>query len=106
MHLDVHHWESFKKNTPNRGRGSIPPVVLGATLLVLWFRHEKLGKSKQVDAIKLMETIHVGDKNPSRGMKKCQWLQGRSDGLVLNPSKVSQAIGVARAYCMKQPIQN
>ena len=104
IHLDHHCWEALKRNTPGRGPGAISPIVLSATLLAMWFRHAKLGMAKQSEAIEVLDSINVQDKNPARGLKNCEWLQPRTDGIVLNPSRISTAVRVCRAYCTQKPL--
>ncbi len=43
MHLHMQEWQDFRRKTPSRGYTSIPPIVLAATLLVLWFKEASLG---------------------------------------------------------------
>lgn len=105
IHLDPKCWESFTKHIPPRGRGSVAPVQLAATLLCLWFRHAKLeGKPTQVGATAVLGTIGVRGNNPSRSIKNCEWLQARGGGIQINAAKQSKAISVAKAYCEEKPL--
>jgi len=103
LHLNSHCWEALKRNTPERGPGALGPMVLGSTLMVLWFRSARLGTPKQADVHETLGTIGLVDKNPTRALKNCEWLQSRSGAIYLNPAETSKAIAVAKAYCVKQP---
>jgi hypothetical protein len=105
MHLDVRAWQDFKRNTPARGSTSIPPVVLAATLLVLWFKNARLGPLTVSQAQAVLNTIDTRDKNPARALRNCSWLQTRDDVVKLNPARFDQAVAVARAYCSHRPIE-
>ena len=105
IHLDVRAWQEFRRNTPLRGNTSIPPIVLAATLLVLWFRSKQLGTVTISQAQAVLNTIDTRDKNPARGLRNCDWLQTRDDTIKLNPSRFDEAIEVARAYCSRQPLE-
>lgn len=102
IHLDKHHWEALKKNTPERGAKSIGAVVLAATLLVLWKEKAGLGATPLKETASVLETIGVSAKNSSRSINNCEWLQLRNGSIVLNPAQTSKAIAVAKAYCMKE----
>lgn len=102
VHLDKHHWEALKKNTPERGAKSVGAVVLAATLLVLWKEKAGLGATTMKEAASVLETIGVPGKNYSRSINNCEWLQLRNGSIVLNPAQTSRAIAVAKAYCMKE----
>lgn len=102
IHLDKHHWEALKRNTPERGSKAVGAVVLAATLLVLWKEKAGLGPTPMKEAAGVLETIGVTAKNPSRSINNCEWLQLRSGSIVLNPAQTSKAIAVAKAYCMKE----
>ena len=105
IHLDDHCWESLKKNTPTRGNHSVPPISLSATILCLWFKQiEQAGNPTQKQAQEVLGTIGLTDKNPSRGIKNCEWLQNREGGLIINPARISQAKAIVRAYCLQKPI--
>ncbi len=105
MHLDVRTWEEFKRNTPARGYNSVPPVVLAATLLSLWFRQAQMGQVTIGQAQAVLNTIGLRDKNPVRGLRNCEWLQARDDVIKLNPARYTQALAVARAFCSRQTIE-
>jgi hypothetical protein len=98
LQLDHHHWEAFKKNTPSRGPNSVPSVVVAATLLCLWARHEKITAPTLSLATSVLSTIGAEDKNPGRGIKNCQWLQERNGAVILNPAQVSNAIELVKKY--------
>lgn len=101
IHLDHKYWESLKQNTPPRGVGSVPGVVLAATLLLLWNRHEPLSKITGPMCDAVMATIGHTEKNRARSLRGCEWIQVREDGLRLNPASVPQAIKLAKAYVTK-----
>ena len=101
IHLDHKYWESLKQNTPPRGVGSVPGVVLAATLLLLWNRHEPLGKVTGAMCDAVIATIGHTEKNRARSLRGCEWIQVRDDGLRLNPASVPQAIKLASAYVTK-----
>ncbi len=105
MHLDVRAWQEFKRNTPARGNTSIPPIVLAATLLVLWFKNTRSGSVTVSQAQAVLNTIDTRDKNPARALRNCGWLQTREDVIKLNPARFDPAIAVARAFCSHQPIE-
>jgi hypothetical protein len=106
LHLDSHCWESFKKNTPARGPQGIGPLQLAGTLICLWFKHAGIeGRPTQAQAQAVLGTIGMVDKNPSRAMKNCEWLQMRAGSILINPAKVSKAIAVAKAYCSQKPLE-
>lgn len=104
MHLDVRAWAEFKRNTPARGPSAVPPIVLAATLLVLWFRTARLGPVTVTQAQAVLATIDARDKNPARGLRNCDWLQTRDDVIRLNPARFERAVAVARAFCTQQPV--
>jgi hypothetical protein len=103
LHLDVHCWEAMKKSTPSRGPGAMSAAALAGTLLCLWFREAGLGHPTQGQALEALNTISVSDANASRGIGRAKWLQARSGGaIVLNPAQISQAIGIAKSFCLKK----
>jgi hypothetical protein len=105
LRLDMHCWESFKRNTPPRGSNAISGMQLAGTLAALWFKHAELGYPSQKNAKDILDTIGVLDKNPSRAISNCKWLQSRGrEGIRINPSEIRQAILIARTYCTKQPL--
>lgn len=104
MHLEVRAWQEFKRNTAPRGTTSNAPIVIAATLLVLWFKTTRLGAVTVSQAQAVLNTIDIRDKNPARGLKNCGWLQSRDDVITLNPTRYDQAIILARAFCSQQPI--
>jgi predicted DNA-binding protein len=102
IHLDKHHWEALKKNTPERGAKSVGAVVLAATLLVLWKDKAGLGATTMKEVVSVLDTIGVPAKNPSRTINNCEWLQLRNGTIGLNPAQTSKAVAVAKAYCTKE----
>lgn len=102
LHLDRHCWEAMKKQTPQRGKGAISPAALSATLLCLWFNEIGLGNPTQSQALAVLKTIGIIDKNASRGIKLTPWLQSRQGGIVVvNPSQISKAYAIVRSFCTK-----
>jgi hypothetical protein len=106
IHLDKHHWEALRRNTPERGVLAISPVVLAATLLVLWWRCAgKSGVPSVSDVKPVLDTLHLPAFNVNRSLENCRWLQVRGKSVALNPSRTSSAIAVARAYCLQQAVE-
>lgn len=100
--LDAKAWEAFRKNTPPRGPNAIAGLQLAGTLLCLWFKYAGIsGRPTQSQAAVVLDGIGVVDKNPSRAIKNCPWLQSRPDGIQINPAEMSQAERVAKAFVMK-----
>ena len=105
LRLDEHCWESFRSNIPPRGPGASAPVVIPATLLCLWFKNAKLGRPEKRVALALLREIGVEDKAADRGIRNCPWLQLRDKNKIfLNPSEISKAKDMAKAFCLKEPI--
>ena len=102
IHLDKHHWEALKKLLPQRGAKAIADVVVAATLLVLWKDKADLGATIFNEASAVLGTLELKAKNPTRSIRNCEWLQIRGKNIVLNPAQTSQAITVAKAYCLKK----
>lgn len=103
--LDPRYWEALKRNTPARGRGSISPMALAATLIALWFRAAKLGSPTQAQAKAVLDTMDQEDKNPSRAIKISDWLQQKpGGGIALNPARITRATQLARAFCLQEPL--
>lgn len=98
IHLDHKYWESLKQNTPPRGVGSVPGVVLAATLLLLWNRHSNFGKVSGAMCDDVLRTIGHEERNRARSLRGCEWIQVRDDGLRLNPAAVPAAVKLGRAY--------
>ncbi|MEO8187298.1 MAG: hypothetical protein ABI580_08050 [Burkholderiaceae bacterium] len=100
--LDAKSWEAFKKNTPPRGLNSVAGLQLAGTLLCVWFKHGGItGRPTQAQALAVLGSIGVTDKNPSRSIKNCTWLQSRPDGIQINPAETSKAERVAKAFVQK-----
>jgi len=98
IHLDHKYWEALKQNTPPRGVGSVPGVVLAATLLLLWNRHSNFGKVSGAMCDEALRTIGHEERNRSRSLRGCEWIQVREEGLRLNPASVPSAVKLAKAY--------
>lgn len=103
IHLDHKYWEALKQNTPPRGVGSVPGVVLAATLLLLWSRHSNFGKIAPSMCDGVLATIGHSERNRARSLKGCEWIQVREDGLRLNPANVQAAIKLASTYVSRSP---
>lgn len=102
IHLDKHHWEAMKSNTPKRGPSSVAACALAATLLVLWKEKAKLGESTVKESTEVLMTIGVNNRNAARSLSNCEWLQLRNNSIIINPAQTSKAIGLAKAYCTKE----
>ncbi len=101
IRLDHHHWEAMKRGTPERGPAAVSPVVLAGTLGALWARYAGLDNPRIKDLQDILNTVNVRDKNPTRGLRNCPWLQTDSGKVVINPASISKAIALARRYCKK-----
>lgn len=104
LELDQHCWAAMKKNTPQRGPGSMSATGLAATLLALWLKEAKLEVQTTLAlAGDVLKTIDVKDPNPGRGVKNTKWLQCKSGGVVfINPAEIAKALEVLRAFCTKE----
>jgi hypothetical protein len=103
IHLDQRYWEALKTNAGLRGRTAISPTALAATLLILWFKHAGLEGNPTVHQCKeVMKTINLEDQNAARSLRNADWLQERSGSVIINPALWSQAVRVAKAYCLKK----
>ena len=102
IHLDKHHWEAMKKATPLRGPNSISPIILSATMLILWKEKAKLGDATIKEAQEALDTLGLYDKHANRSLSNCEWLQLRGKNVIINPSQTSKAITFARSYCTKE----
>lgn len=97
IHLDAKYWEAFRRTS---GYGRIAPSVLVATLLLLWDRRiAKMGDLGTRDCAKVFTAIGLNDKNPTRSIRNCDWLQLRGNTIKLNPANISRAEEVAATYC-------
>ncbi len=107
IHLDPKCWETFKKNTPARGAAAVSATQLAGTFLCLWFQHGGIeGRPTQAQAKEVYDALGASDKNPSRSIKNCVWLQSRGGGIQINPAEISKAHAVAKAFVQKQKIEN
>jgi hypothetical protein len=103
--LDLRAWEDFKRHLPPPGFNAVPQIVLATTLLALWFRRIDLGPVTIKQGQEALRTIGLRDKNPVRGLNHCPWLQLTGETVRLRPTKLPQALAVARAYCSHKPIE-
>ena len=104
LRLDESAWRDFKRHTLPEGYNSIPQIVLATTLLTLWFRLTDLGDVTIKQGQDVLRTIGLRDKNAGRGLNHCEWLQLKGETVRLRPTKLTQALAVARAYCGHKPI--
>ena len=100
--LSKHHWEAFKRNTPERGRNAISNAVLALTLLLLWAEKIYLERVTTRDGYAILRAISARDEHASRAIDNCPWLQTGGGRVQINPENISKAIGVARAFCLKR----
>jgi hypothetical protein len=102
LSLDMHCWNAMKEQTPAKGVGSMTSIGVAGTLLALWCQSAKLGSAKQVEVHKILRTVNVQDKNPTRSIQSSDWLQSRTGGVILvNPARLTRAIAIAKAFCSK-----
>ena len=100
LHLDMHCWSDWKKNSPKRGVG-VP--AFSATLLALWFHYAELGIPAIKQSQKVLMNIGIEGKNPARAINNCEWLQMRQGKkFQLNPSGIEKAIEIAGAFCERR----
>jgi len=100
--LNRHHWEAFKHQTPERGRNAVSNAVLAMTLLLLWVEKINIGRLSLRDGMAVLRAISARDEHASRAVENCPWLQRSAGRVVINPEQISQAIAVARAFCLKR----
>jgi hypothetical protein len=100
--LSKHHWEAFKRNTPERGRNAVSNAVLALTLLLLWAEKAHIDRITVRDGYAVLRAISARDEHASRAIENCPWLQTGLGRVQLNPESISKAISVARAFCLKQ----
>lgn len=101
--LDDTYWEKLRGFTGARGKNAIAPISLTVTLLALWEKHRPDSSVATTrEARSTLNTIHLVDKNPSRSLKNCEWLQPRGGGWVINPAMRSKAVKLARAYVKQE----
>jgi hypothetical protein len=101
--LDGRSWEALKKNTPARGPGGVPAAVLAATALALWQKHART-EDVTLDHVRAtLGTIELEDKNLSRSIDNCDWLQMKGNRVVVHPTQMSGGVRLLVAYCMRQP---
>ena len=102
LHLDRHCWEAMKKQTPERGPSAYSAIAVSATLLALWFKASGQSSPTLLQAQAVLGTIDLKDQNAARGIERTGWLQSRPGGtIVINPSRVSQAVAIAKSFCSK-----
>lgn len=106
IELDSKCWETFKRNTPPRGASAISATQLAGTILSLWFRHGGIdGRPTQAQAKKVLNNLGATDKNPSRSVRNCPWLQSRGGGIQINPAEISKAHSIVKAFVLKQHVE-
>jgi len=101
--LDRHHWEAFKKQTPERGRNAVSNIVLALTLLLLWAEKSGIERITIRDGGAVLKTIGARDEHPGRAVENCPWIRRWMNRLLLVPEETSKALAVARAYCTRTP---
>ena len=100
LHLDMHAWSAVKQQLPERGTKALSPIAVAGTLLALWAKEAGLATPTQSQALKVLATISLQDKNPSRGIRSSTWLQARPGGqIVLNPASIQKALLLAKCFC-------
>jgi hypothetical protein len=100
--LSKHHWEAFKRNTPERGRNAVSNAVLALTLLLLWAEKAHIERITLRDGYAVLRAISARDEHASRAVENCSWLQTGMGRVQVNPESISKAIGVARAFCLRE----
>ncbi len=103
LFLNRHHWEAFKRQTPERGRNSVSNAVLAVTLLLLWAEKINIDRVSLRDGMSVLRAISAHDEHASRAVDNCSWLQRSGGRIVINPDEISKAIAVARAFCLQKP---
>lgn len=102
LHLNPHCWEAFKNQVTNFSGKSISPIGMAATLLLCWSHSGGPKTVTQAAIRKVLGTINLTDKNPSRGLKTTSWISMRAGGTVLlNPAEVSKGQLASRCFCRK-----
>lgn len=102
LFLNRHHWEAFKRQTPERGRNAVSNAVLAMTLLLLWAEKINIDRIALRDGMAVLRAISAVDEHASRAIENCTWLQRSAGRVVINPDEISKAIAVARAFCLQQ----
>jgi hypothetical protein len=102
IHLDQRYWEALRKQTGSRGIDAVAPVVLAATLLAIWFKHGVGGSPTVRQCQEVLSTIGLRDQNAARSLNNAEWLQARNGSVQINPARWSQAVRIAKAYCVKK----
>lgn len=102
MHIDKRSWAAAKKDTPQRGPGSINSTSLFSTCLCLWFEEAKLGTVKQATVLDMMKKSGISDPNASRNLATAKWVQSRGkEGIFLNPVEIEESYKLFRMFCKK-----
>ncbi len=97
IELDPKYWEAFRRTN---GYGRTAPSVLVATLILLWdLQIKSVGDLGTRECAKVFTAIGLNDKNPTRSIRNCDWLQLRGSVIKLNPQMISRAEEVASTYC-------
>ncbi len=102
LFLNRHHWEAFKRQTPERGRNAVSNAVLAMTLLLLWAEKINIERVSLRDGMAVLRAISAGDEHASRAVENCSWLQRATGRVVINPDEISKAIAVARGFCLQR----
>jgi len=106
LHIDIHCWETFKKNHPSRGPHSLSSFCICATLLALWFKFGDFSEKPSMKMVTLLlKKLDIKCDHPSAQLKQIKWLQKRDSYYAVNPIEVSKAISLVKAFCLKEKFQ-
>ncbi|HEX8914713.1 MAG TPA: hypothetical protein VF796_20345 [Humisphaera sp.] len=102
LHLDHDCWEDLKNKTPARGPGAVSPIAAAATLLALWFRHQKIGSPtlKQVQGV--LKSLDIYDNKAVRGITNSPWLQLKNGTVSLRLTETQKAKAFAKHFCTRK----
>lgn len=101
--LDHDAWAEFKSQLGDRGTHAVSPIVAAATLLALWFKTANgQTNATQAQSQTILRGINVRDSNPTRGIKRAEWVQPRAGGqIIINPTKMAKAKLFAKCFCQQ-----
>lgn len=101
--LDHDAWAEFKSQLGDRGTHAVSPIVVAATLLALWFKTANgQTNATQAQSQAVLKGINVRDGNPTRGIKRAEWVQPRAGGqIIINPTKMAKAKLFAKCFCQQ-----
>lgn len=105
VRVEKYYWNAFKKNTPGGGPSAISSGALVGTLMCLWFDQiDRDGPTKE-EVVEATAVANIRDKRIDRSMNNCDWLRVSGDRVAISPAQVDKAVRVARAFCLKKPIE-